>query len=92
MKEQTKAAEKAPDTFDAPKKRRGRPPSGSALSNKERQAKYRKSRVLLEVGSRMAATVGKLAAEFDLTESEVTAHLVRFALCNRNWWQTGFGG
>jgi len=91
MKATDKSALLTPDLLpDTVQKRRGRPPKAITLSSKERQAKYRKSRVLLDVGGRMAATVASLAKDFDKTESEVTAELIRFALCNKNWRQTGF--
>jgi len=73
-----------------PPKRRGRKPTGKALSNAERQARFRAKRQQIETGERMTATIRKLADEFDLTTDEVTRHLLRFALCNRNWSQTGF--
>lgn len=72
-------------------KRPGRKPKGERpLTNAERQANFRAKRVALETGERMANTIANLAAEFDLTKDEVIQHLLRFALCNRNWKQTGF--
>lgn len=71
--------------------RPGRKPKGERpLTNAERQAAFRAKRVALETGERMAGTIANLAAEFDLTKDEVIQHLLRFALCNRNWKQTGF--
>ena len=71
--------------------RPGRKPKGDRpLTNAERQAAFRAKRVALETGERMAATIANLAQEFDLTKDEVIKHLLRFALCNRNWKQTGF--
>lgn len=71
--------------------RPGRKPKGERpLTNAERQAAFRAKRVALETGERMANTIANLAAEFDLTKDEVIQHLLRFALCNRNWKQTGF--
>ena len=72
----------------APK--RGRPVSGRALSNTERQRRFRQSHKTIETGERIGATITRLAQEFDLSELEVTRELLRFALCNRNWRQTGF--
>lgn len=68
----------------------GRPKKAGALSNAERQRRHRAKCTKVETGERMAATISRLAAQFDLTESEVTRHLIRFALCNRNWTETGF--
>lgn len=71
--------------------RPGRKPKGERpLTNAERQAAFRAKRVGLETGERMANTIANLANEFDLTKDEVIQHLLRFALCNRNWRQTGF--
>lgn len=71
--------------------RPGKKPKGERpLTNAERQAAFRAKRVTLETGERMANTIANLAAEFDLTKDEVIQHLLRFALCNRNWKQTGF--
>ena len=71
--------------------RPGRKPKGERpLTNAERQAAFRAKRVAIETGERMANTIANLAAEFDLTKDEVIQHLLRFALCNRNWKQTGF--
>lgn len=84
-----KSAKLTPDLLTK-KRPRGRPPKPDALTNSQRQARYRKRRLPMAVGERMTETVQTLAKDFDLTTSEVTAHLVRFALCNRNWKQTGF--
>lgn len=70
---------------------RGRKPKGERpLTNAERQAAFRARRMAIETGDRMKTTIANLAKEFDLTIDEVTQHLLRFALCNRNWKQTGF--
>jgi len=67
-----------------------RPASGNALSNAERQTRFRNRHKLIETGNQMNATITRLANHFDLTEAQVTRELIRFALCNRNWMQTGF--
>lgn len=70
---------------------RGRKPKGERpLTNAERQAAFRARRMAIKTGNRMTSTIASLAKEFDLTIDEVTQHLLRFALCNRNWKQTGF--
>jgi hypothetical protein len=70
--------------------RRGRPPKADAMTDAERSRKFRKARKTMKIGDKMAATISRFAREFDLTEDEVVQHLLRFALCNRNWTQTGF--
>jgi len=68
----------------------GRPASGLAKSNKERQAAYRRRHAVVEVGGSIPATIKKLADQFDLTTQQVTRELLRFALCNKNWSSFGF--
>lgn len=71
--------------------RPGRKPKGERpLTNAERQAAFRAKRIAIDAGQRMTRTIQELAREFDLSTDEVTQHLLRFALCNRNWKQTGF--
>lgn len=71
--------------------RPGRKPKGERpLTNAERQAAFRKKRIAIESGDRMTSTINDLAKEFELNRDEVIKHLLRFALCNRNWKQTGF--
>lgn len=71
-------------------KRRGRPCTGKAMTGAERQRKHRERHTQVDTGERMTATIKQLADEFDLTSDQVTRELIRFALCNRNWMQTGF--
>ena len=70
--------------------KRGRPKSDASMSNAERQRKWRAGRKLVATGDQIAATISRFARDFDLTEDQVTRELIRFALCNRNWNQTGF--
>jgi hypothetical protein len=70
--------------------KRGRKPTGKAMTNAERQAKYRETHKAVETGTSIARTIKRFAEDFDLTEQQITRELLRFALCNRNWAQTGF--
>lgn len=88
-KQTTGAAKQTPDLLTGVK-RRGRPPKADAMTNAQRQAKYRSSRVLVPMGETMTATIARFAKDFDMTETEVTKELIRFALTNRNWSKTGF--
>lgn len=72
--------------------KRGRPSTGKALSNAERQREYRKRHKSVDIGENMTATIKRFAKEFDLSEDQVTRELIRFALCNNNWGKTGFPG
>lgn len=83
------SARATPDLITG-KKSVGRTPKPGALTVAQRQAKFRAERVQVKLGETMAATVTELASEFDMTIDEVMQSLLRFALCNRNWRQTGF--
>ena len=84
------AAKKNGDLFEKKPESRGRPKKAGALTNAERQAKYRAQRVQVDLGDTMSATVRRYAQDFDLTVDDVVRELVRFALTNRNWERTGF--
>lgn len=71
-------------------RRRGRPPKVDSMTNAQRQAKFRASRLLVPMGETMTATISRFAKDFEMTETEVTKELIRFALTNRNWSKTGF--
>jgi len=71
-------------------KRLGRPRKADALSNAERQRRFRENRKLVKTGEKISGTIARFAKEFDLTEDQITRELLRFALCNRNWARTGF--
>jgi len=88
-KDSSISAVRTPDMFGAPS-RRGRPPMPHALTNAQRQAKYRSTHSSYEVGPKIGLTVKRFARDFDLSEDEVVRRLLQFALCNRNWNQTGF--
>lgn len=89
MKASYKSASLTPDMLAGVRKV-GRPPRADALTAAQRQAKFRAARVQVNVGERMGETIRRFASEFDLSESDVCAELIRFALTNRNWSQTGF--
>lgn len=83
------AAVRTPDLFGAPA-RRGRPPVPHAMTAAQRQAKYRKTHFAYDLGPKIGPTIKRFSKEFDLTEDQVVRCLLQFALCNRNWSQTGF--
>lgn len=71
--------------------RPGRKPKGERpMSPAERQRAFRNARLHVNLGETMSNTVRRLAENFDITIDEVMQHLTRFALCNRNWDETGF--
>lgn len=89
-KNQKNLAEQLTMTSPGVAPKRGRPVTGQALSNKERQWRWREKRSMVVTGDRISSTIKRFAKEFDLTEYQVTRELLRFALCNRNWARTGF--
>lgn len=70
----------------------GRPVTGTALTNAQRQKLYRQRHITVPAGESIPATIDRLAAQFDLSKADVTRALLRFALCNRNWGLHGFPG
>lgn len=70
--------------------RPGRRPTGKALSGAERQRRFRERHKFVNTGERIGATIKRLSEQFDIDELTITRELLRFALCNRNWSQTGF--
>lgn len=68
----------------------GRPKSDKSMTNAERQKKHRAASKTIKTGERIAATITRLAQQFDLSEQQVTRELIRFALCNKNWSSQGF--
>lgn len=68
----------------------GRPRKPDAKSNAERQRAYRKRHKSVDVGESITQTIKRFAKQFDLTEDQITRELIRFALCNKNWGQSGF--
>lgn len=88
-KEQTGSARLTSDLFTQ-KLAIGRPSKPDAMTNAERQRKFRQSRVQVESGTRIHQTIQALADQFDMSFAEVSRELLRFALCNKNWKQTGF--
>lgn len=86
---QTGAALNTPDLLTG-KSRLGRPVKSDSLTGAQRQAQYRAERIQCKLGAGMVSTVQELASLFDLSQDDVMRELVRFALTNRNWKNTGF--
>lgn len=82
------SARNTPDLITG-KVQRGRTPKPDSLTNAQRQAKFRAERLQVKVGARMASTVRALADEFDVSIDDVARALLQYALCNRNWRQSG---
>lgn len=68
----------------------GRPFSGRAMTNAQRQQIYRARHLQIKTSEQVHATVKRLSDQFDLSPAYIVHELVRFALCNKNWTQTGF--
>lgn len=73
-------------------KRRGRPPVPGSMTNADRQRLWRARHKAIDTGETIAATIGRLARQFDVPEDQIVRHLLRFALRNRNWSVEGFPG
>lgn len=69
---------------------RGRRATGKALTGAQRQARFRVKCLQADASDKVKTTIKRLAADFDLSISQVTGALLQFALCNRNWDQEGF--
>lgn len=70
-------------------RKRGRPRKPDATTNAQRVAAYKAQRIYIKLGP-MAETVRKMADHFEISFDDAMRSLVQYALCNRNWWQTGF--
>lgn len=71
----------------------GRPAKYASAA--ERQQAYRQRYKLLSgvrVEKEIGETIALLASELDVSQSEVVASLIKFALLNRNWRQQGLFG
>lgn len=90
MRKVANLAEQLTMTLPGVAPKRGRPATGHAMTGAERQRIFRRRHKTIETGERIGATITRLAADFGLSELEVTRELLRFALCNRNWSRTGF--
>ncbi len=76
---------------EAPKKR-GRPAKYANAA--ERQAAFRARNTVktFAIDGKVAPTIAKLAETFDLDQTEVLNHLLKFALANRDWNRAGMTG
>jgi hypothetical protein len=75
-----------------PQAKKGRPAKhGSAA---ERQKAWRAANAVktVRIDGKAAATIERLAEQFDCDQTHVLNNLVRFALANRNWATQGIGG
>jgi hypothetical protein len=73
-------------------KKRGRP--AKHADAKARQAAYRAANEVktLRIDGKAAATIARLAEQFDCDQTHVVNNLIRFALANRTWATQGIGG
>ncbi len=70
----------------------GRPAKHASAA--ERQKAYRAANKVktVRLDGKLAPTIAKLAEQFETTETHVINNMLRFALVNKNWTQTGIGG
>jgi len=86
---QTEQQTEAP--VQAPAKR-GRPAKYANAA--ERQAAFRARNTVktFAIDGKVAPTIAKLAETFELDQTEVLNHLLKFALANRDWNRAGMTG
>lgn len=70
--------------------RRGRPPTGNAMSAAQRQKIYRKNQLSDARSNFVWAAISSLSAQFSIPKNQIVAELLAFALENHNWRKTGF--
>jgi hypothetical protein len=73
-------------------KKRGRPAKHADAAARQRAWREANEVKTLRLDGKLAATVARLAEQFDTTETHVVNNLMRFALANRNWATMGMGG
>ena len=72
--------------------KKGRPAKHADAAARQRAFRAANKLKTLRLDGKAAATIAKLAADFDTDETHVVNNLIRFALANRNWMSTGIGG
>lgn len=72
--------------------KRGRPAKYASAA--ERQAAFRARNAVktFAIDGKVAPTIERLSAAFDMTQTEALNHLLKFALANRDWTRQGMTG
>jgi hypothetical protein len=73
-------------------KRKGRPATHASAAARKAAYRANKARIDFTDKPAIAATIDEIAAALDCSKNELMQSLVRFALANRNWTQTGLFG
>jgi hypothetical protein len=73
-------------------KKRGRPAVHADQAARQRAWREANTVKTYRIDGKAAATITKLAQQFDCDETHVINNLVRFALANRTWATQGIGG
>lgn len=86
---QTEAAEQLVET---PAKKRGRPAKYASAAERQRAYRERNTVKTFAIDGKVAPTIAALADQFEIDQTEVLNHLLKFALANRNWSTQGMTG
>jgi hypothetical protein len=72
--------------------KRGRPAKHDDAAARQRAWRAANKVKTYRIDGKAAATIAKLAEQFDCDETHVVNNLIRFALANRTWATQGIGG
>jgi hypothetical protein len=75
-----------------PQAKKGRPAKHADAAARQRAWREANKVKTLRIDGKAAATIAKLAEQFDTDETHVVNNLIRFALANRTWATQGIGG
>jgi hypothetical protein len=73
-------------------KKAGRPAKHADAAARQRAYRAANAVKSIRLDGKLAPTIAKLAEQFETTETHVINNMLRFALVNKNWTQTGIGG
>jgi len=76
----------------APTVKPGRPAKHTDAAARQKAWRAANKVKTVRLDGKLAPTIAKLAEQFETTETHVINNMLRFALVNKNWTQTGIGG
>jgi len=75
-----------------PQAKKGRPAKHESAAARQKAWRAANAVKTYRIDGKAAATIAKLAGQFDCDETHVVNNLIRFALANRTWATQGIGG
>ena len=75
-----------------PQVKKGRPAKHADAAARQKAWRAANAVKTVRIDGKAAATIERLAEQFDCDQTHVLNNLVRFALANYNWKQCGIGG